>query len=374
MSERTVSTGTPASIAMPGGPMPPAPTTTLSPSEEFHGLHSRPFSLTPDLRFTFNSKSHSQALEHISHALKRREGLVVVTGEVGTGKTMLCRALLETFETRTFLSVILDPLLTVEDLLHQVLTDFGLMSARDRSLPPAALTEVARHDLVSTLQKFLASLIPLNAHAVIMIDEAQHLTGPVLEQVRLLSNFETDSAKLLQIVLVGQPNLDILLQRPDMQQLNQRVARRCTLEPLSPDEVGEYIQRRLLVASETPGADTSPRTIDLSNTTSMVHFAPAAAALVATISRGIPRLVNTLSDRALDAAYETQSHVVDRKAVLTAAERLRLPIPAASLGGRTPRLAAVAALVVAGARNRDADRRADGDDTAARARTRRNCA
>ncbi len=321
-------------------------TIELTPSEEFHGLKARPFSLTPDLRFTFQSHSHAQAMEQIGQALKRREGLVVVTGEVGTGKTMLCRALLDTFETRTFLSVILDPLLTVEDLLHQVLTDFGLISARDRSLPPAPLTEIARHDLVATLQKFLASLVPLNAHAVIMIDEAQHLTGPVLEQVRLLSNFETDSAKLLQIVLVGQPNLDILLQRPDMRQLNQRVARRCELEPLSSAEVSEYIDRRLLVASEDPSASTGERNLDLSSATPMVHVAPAAAALVATISGGIPRLVNTLCDRALEAAYEARSHVVDRKAVLIAADRLRLPVPA-QRWSRGRRLTAALVLLVA---------------------------
>lgn len=318
----------------------------LTSCEEFHGLRARPFSLTPDLRFTYHSRSHTQALEQISQALKRREGLVVVTGEVGTGKTMLCRAMLDTFETRTFLSVILDPLLTVEDLLNQVLTDFGVMTARDRNAPRPPLTEVARHDMVSTLQKFLASLVPLNAHAVIMIDEAQHLSGPVLEQVRLLSNFETDSAKLLQIVLVGQPNLDILLQRPDMQQLNQRVARRCELGPLSELEVGDYIERRLLVASEDPDADArGERNVDLSGGDGGVHFAPAAVKLVAGLSRGIPRLVNTLCDRALEAACEAQTHVVDRKAVREAADRLRIPVPATGWSRR--RMAAVAAGIAA---------------------------
>ncbi len=318
----------------------------LTPSEEFHGLRARPFSLTPDLRFTYHSRSHTHALEQIAQALKRREGLVVVTGEVGTGKTMLCRALLETFETRTFLSVILDPLLTVEDLLHQVLTDFGLMSARDRSAPPVPLTEVSRHDLVSTLQKFLSSLIPLNAHAVIMIDEAQHLTGPVLEQVRLLSNFETDSAKLLQIVLVGQPHLDILLRRPDMQQLNQRVARRFDLEPLTAEEVGDYVERRLLVAGEEVPAPKKADALDLdlSHSNASVRFSPSALQLVADLSRGIPRLVNTVCDRALEAAFDAREHVVDRQAVLLAATRLRLPVPAGQRFARLPRVAAVVVL------------------------------
>ena len=327
--------------------------TDLAPCEEFHGLRARPFSLTPDLRFTYSSRSHTHALEQIAQALRRRDGLVVVTGEVGTGKTMLCRALLATFETRTFLSVILDPLLTVEELLHQVLTDFGLMSARDPSAPPVPITEVSRHDLVSTLQKFLASLIPLNAHAVIMIDEAQHLTGPVLEQVRLLSNFETDSAKLLQIVLVGQPNLDILLRRPDMQQLNQRVARRFELEPLTAEEVGDYVERRLLVAGEeVPEPQKADALdLDLSHSNASVRFSPSALQLVADVSRGIPRLVNTVCDRALDAAFEARVHVVDRKAVLLAATRLRLPVPPGQRVARLSRVAAglvLAALVTAG--------------------------
>ena len=322
----------------------------LDACEEFHGLRARPFSLTPDLRFTYYSRSHTHAVEQISQALKRREGLVVVTGEVGTGKTMLCRALLETFEARTFLSVILDPLLTVEDLLYQVLTDFGLVSVADRPGTRPPTSEVGRHDLVATLHKFLASLIPLDAHAVIMIDEAQHLTGPVLEQVRLLSNFETDTAKLLQIVLVGQPNLDILLERPDMRQLNQRVARRFELVPLSPTEVHDYVERRLLVARQAPpdgrsGKVVEPEVVD--DGQSMVEFTPTAMTMVAAVSRGIPRLVNTLCDRALEASFERREHAVDRKTVRLAAARLRLPIPQTETTSRLLRVAAAAVVVLA---------------------------
>lgn len=322
----------------------------LAACEEFHGLRARPFSLTPDLRFTYHSRSHTRAVEQISQALKRREGLVVVTGEVGTGKTMLCRALLETFQARTFLSVILDPLLTVEDLLYQVLTDFGLVSMTDRPGTRPPVSEVGRHDLVATLHKFLASLIPLDAHAVIMIDEAQHLTGPVLEQVRLLSNFETDTAKLLQIVLVGQPNLDIVLERPDMRQLNQRVARRFELEPLTATEVSDYVERRLLVARQAPpdgrGATVAePAVLDDGQT--MVQFTPTAMSMVAGVSRGIPRLVNTLCDRALEASFERREHTVDRKAVRLAAARLRLPVPRSAVVSRWLRVAAAAVVVAA---------------------------
>src|SRR4051812_49231993 len=270
--------------------------------EKFYGFYRRPFSLTPDLRFAFNSQSHAHAFQQVTQALKRREGLIVVTGDIGTGKTMLCRSLLETFEARTFLCVILDPRLTVDDLLRQILTDFGLLK---RSAAPATTAAPgSRHQLVSTLQQFLASLISLNAHAVVMIDEAQQLDPAVLEQIRLLSNFETDEAKLLQIVLVGQPDLEQLLQRPDMRQLNQRVARRCELHPLSEAEVGEYIRRRLAVAAEpnatfpvSPASNARPAFAPSPHdpTPAFVDFTPGAIAAIATISGGIPRLVNTVS-------------------------------------------------------------------------------
>src|ERR1700730_18079622 len=230
----------------------------LSACEKFYGLLARPFSLTPDLRFAYHSRSHSRALAQVTEALRRRDGLIVITGEIGIGKTMLCRTLLETFEARTFLSVILDPRLSIDDLLRQVLADFGLMGDAGRPRPGPA-PDVTRHQLVSALQRFLASLIALDAHAVILVDEAQHLQPSVLEEIRLLTNFETDGAKLLQIVLVGQPDLDALLRRPELIQLNQRIARRFELHALAPSEVQDYISHRLAVASETaPGPEAGP--------------------------------------------------------------------------------------------------------------------
>ncbi|MGC4081139.1 MAG: SMR family transporter [Vicinamibacterales bacterium] len=226
----------------------PGPPIESSPAEKFFGLVARPFSLTPDLRFAYHSRSHTHALDEVTSSLRRREGLIVVTGAVGTGKTMLCRSMLENFESRMFLSVILDPGLEVEDLLRKILLDFGIISGIEQS-GTGPMSDVTRHQFVSALQQFLSSLIPLHAHAVIMIDEAQRLNPRVLEEIRLLSNFETDEAKLLQIVLVGQPELDQVLRSPSMQQLNQRVARRCELQPLSETEVGDYIERRLTVAA-----------------------------------------------------------------------------------------------------------------------------
>lgn len=317
-----------------------------SPAEKFFGLAARPFSLTPDLRFAYHSRSHTHALEQVTSALRRREGLVVVTGAIGSGKTMLCRSMLESFESRTFLSVILDPGLEVEDLLRRVLADFGIISGADASAH-GPMAETTRHQYVSALQQFLASLIPLQAHAVIMIDEAQRLNTRVLEEIRLLSNFETDEAKLLQIVLVGQPELDDLLRRPEMQQLNQRVARRCELQPLSDAEVGDYIERRLTVAA-SPSALAGGVDTAIPDTQNLVRFSSEAVASVAGISGGIPRLVNTLCDRVLETAYERQLRIVDPDAVLEAASRLRLDVPEAvhpTKARRWPAIAATAAVL-----------------------------
>lgn len=303
----------------------PGPAIEPSPAEKFFGLAARPFSLTPDLRFAYHSRSHTHALDEVTKALRRREGLVVVTGAVGTGKTMLCRSMLESFESRTFLSVILDPGLEVEDLLRKVLTDFGIMSGMDAAAS-GPMSEVTRHQFVSTLQQFLATLIPLQAHAVIMIDEAQRLNPRVLEEIRLLSNFETDEAKLLQIVLVGQPELEGVLRSPLMLQLNQRVARRCVLQPLSETEVGDYIDRRLTVAA-SPDVLAGTHDATPPDLTQVAKFSPEAVKTVAGVSNGIPRLVNTLCDRALDVAYERSVRTIEPDDVLAAAERLHLDVP-----------------------------------------------
>jgi general secretion pathway protein A len=310
----------------------------LSACEEYYGLTAHPFSLTPDPRFVYPSRSHSHAFGEVTEALKRREGIIVVTGDIGTGKTVLCRALLDTFEPRIFLSVILDPLLAVDDLLQQVLADFGLIAKAD---PAAKRRDIDRHQLIATLQRFLTSLSPVNAHAVIMIDEAQHLAPEVLEEIRLLSNIEANDAKLLQIVLVGQPDLDELLRRPNMQQLSQRVARRVALHPLSPEEVREYVERRLSVAA---GAGDSLRH---DSTIGAARFAPSALQALAGVSRGIPRVINTVANQALEIGFERQTRDIDDRMVAEAAKRLQLSAPAESrLPSRTV-LGAAAALILA---------------------------
>jgi general secretion pathway protein A len=320
--------------------------------ESYYGLVESPFSLTPNPRFLFESRSHSAAFEHVTYALRRREALVVVTGEIGTGKTMLCRTVLQRLEPRTFLSVVTDPLLSSDDLLTQVLDDFGLLTS-----DPGRRATANRHDLIRTLQQFLASLGSLQAHAVIMIDEAQHLQPEVLEQIRLLSNFETEESKLLQIILVGQPDLEDLLARPEMRQLEQRISRRHRLEALAPDEVQRYIERRLWVAHGGPAtylgrgpshAGSGPAAEPVAEGEFWrVRFTPAAMRLIARLSGGLPRVINVLCDRALEVGYEMHQAAIDRGAVSRAARELKIRAPHRLNVRPVARLAAAALLIAA---------------------------
>ncbi len=314
--------------------------------EQYFGLVESPFSLTPNTRFLFESESHSAALEQVTLALRRREALAVITGEVGTGKTLLCRTIVQDLEPRTFISVISNPLLTAEDLLKQLLHDFGLMSREE-----ARANAFTQHELVATLQRFIASLVPLRAHAIILIDEAQHLQPEVLEQVRLLSNFETDSQKLLQIVLVGQLDLDTVLDRPELRQLRQRISRRHQLQPLKPYEVEQYVERRLWVAHGGLGLAKAGRANELVSGDRFwrVRFTPSAMRVVTQLSQGLPRTINVVCDRALECAYGQSKKVIDAKCVMTAARQLKLDVPVGVWlrSSRWPAVAASVALVVA---------------------------
>jgi type II secretory pathway predicted ATPase ExeA/cell division protein FtsN len=277
--------------------------------EAFFGFREPPFSLAPDTRFLFDAASHAAARDQVAHALERREPLVVVSGEIGTGKTLLCRSVVDRLERRTFLSIVHDPMLERDDLLKQMLQDFGVISKDRTRLAPAT-----RHELVHALQEFLLSLVPLHAHAVLVIDEAQHLQPDVLEQLRLISNVHDEAGTLLQIILVGQPALDAVLSRPELRQLKQRVSRHIRLEPLGIAELSQYIDHRLGVAREgvrPHGADT---------------FTPEALSAIWRLSRGTPRIINVLCDRALEAAYEQQARSVDFPLVEGAAAELGMTI------------------------------------------------
>jgi type II secretory pathway predicted ATPase ExeA len=295
--------------------------------EQFFGLTDAPFSLAPDPRYLFDSESHAQALRQLALAIDLREPLVVVTGEIGTGKTLLCRAMLERLGPRTFISVINDPLLDRDDFLKQMLQDFGVLST-DRTIVPTP----SRHDLVHALEDFLSSLIALDAHGVVLIDEAQHVQPDVLEQIRLLSNIDAPTGTRLQILLVGQPSLEALLARPDLRQFQQRVTRRIHLEPLAESELKPYIEHRLTVGRTTGsgliGANELARAIaQWTGDGATVTFSPDAISAVWRASGGLPRLVNVICDGALEAAHDQGVRTIDAGLVEAGAAR-RLPPPA----------------------------------------------
>jgi len=282
--------------------------------EEYYGFSEKPFSLTPDPKYLYKSESHANAFDLLQYAIRRREGFVVVTGDIGTGKTTLCRAILEQLDRKTFTALVLNPFLSEEDLLRLVLQDFGVVSREE--IKRGRLAGVSKQELIDTLNEFLLSLLPLGAGALLIIDEAQNLPRPVLEQIRVLSNLETNKEKLLQIVLVGQLNLKDLLRSPDLRQLDQRVSIRYELKPLTREETSAYIAHRLTIAGG--GA--------------AVSFAPQAIDLVHKYTRGIPRLINLVCDRALLGGYSARSNRITPEMMKAAAAGLDL---------KTRRIAAV---------------------------------
>jgi type II secretory pathway predicted ATPase ExeA len=253
--------------------------------ESYYGFSEKPFSLTPDPKYLYRSQSHADAFDLLQYAIRRREGFVVVTGDIGTGKTTLCRAVLEQIDRTTFTALVLNPFLSEEDLLKRILQDFGVISRDDAKA--GRLAGVSKQALIDALNDFLLGLVPLKASAVLIIDEAQNLPLPVLEQIRILSNLETDKEKLLQIILVGQLELQTLLRSPALRQLDQRVSIRYELEPLDREAVGSYVAHRLAVAGGAASVTFTSRALDR----------------VQRFSGGIPRLINLICDRALLAGY-----------------------------------------------------------------------
>jgi general secretion pathway protein A len=277
--------------------------------EEYYGFVQPPFSLTPDPRFLYRSESHDVALQQVWQAIRRKEGFLVLTGDIGTGKTTLCRTLLEQFDATTFTALILNPFLSVEELLREVLLNFGVTSRE--ALRTGRLATASKHELVRTLHDFLLSLVPLHGSAVLIIDEAQHLSPDVLEEIRILSNLETTEQKLLQIVLAGQLNLLDLLHQQNMRQLDQRISIRCTLKPLNREEVEAYITHRLWVARGSMS----------------VVFTAAGLDLVHAVTGGVPRMINLVCDRALMAGQSAGTDKITEVEVASGATRLGLPIP-----------------------------------------------
>ena len=294
--------------------------------EPYYGFRQTPFGLTPNPRFVFPSAAHERTLQTILHGLSRREGLMLVTGDIGCGKTTLCRRLLTLLPPRTFISVILNPFLTAEDLLKQVLVDFGLVSNAD--IRGGALTNASCHDLVRTLHDFLGTLAKLDASAVIILDEAQDLTLRTIEQIRLLSNYETDSTKLLQIMLVGQTNLEGILELEQLRQFGQRISRRCRLEPLEPGEIRPYIAWRIAAALADPDRPIVARAAERTrDAVDPLPFSPAAVRAIASVSGRVPRIINLLCDRALEQGRANGNVAIDVRMVADAARDLKIAVP-----------------------------------------------
>jgi general secretion pathway protein A len=254
----------------------------------FYRLKEHPFNLTPDPRFLFLTAGHREALAQLQYGVEQGKGFIVLTGEVGTGKTTLLQALLEKLDPTTAVAYVYNSTLPFDGLLEYALEDLGV-SAR-------GTTHAQR---LFALNEFLIERRRKGANTVLIIDEAQNLSPETLEQVRLLSNFETPTAKLLQILLVGQPELMKKLQLPELRQLRQRIGLRCVIGPLTQDETREYIRTRLHIA----GAPD-------------LHlFTDEAIRRIASYAGGIPRVVNLVCDHCLLIGYADQEHRIDRRIV-----------------------------------------------------------
>jgi general secretion pathway protein A len=269
---------------------------TSSMYTKYFGFNEKPFTLTPNPRFIFLSKNHKEAFAHLLYGINNHYGFIELTGEVGTGKTTVLRTLLGQLTDDNYrTALIFSPCLTGVELLRSIITEFGLNSTSEYA-----------NELLAELNRFLLSETASGRTVVLVIDEAQNLQPDVLEQIRLISNLETENDKLIQIILAGQPELELLLARPDLRQLNQRIAVRYKLRSMHMDETRSYIWQRMEVAGETGG----------------VSFTGPAITWIYLCTRGVPRMINILCDRALLIAYGDERRRITSLIVLRAMREL----------------------------------------------------
>ncbi len=254
--------------------------------KKFFNLKERPFQLVPNPAYLFLSKSHEEALAHLSYAMGQGDGFVEITGEVGTGKTTLCRVFLDNLKEDTEAAYIFNPKLNSIQLLKAINDEFHIEAAGDNI-----------KDLIDILNRFLMAKKEEGKKVILLIDEAQNLSKEVLEQLRLLSNLETNTSKLLQIILVGQPELGEMLDSYELRQLGQRITLSCHIMPLSYKETKDYIQHRIEIASQKPG----------------VRFSGGALRAIYKYSRGTPRLINIGCDRAMLSAFVLNQRKISGK-------------------------------------------------------------
>ena len=256
----------------------------------YFGLKENPFSLSPEPRYLFLSEQHRNALNCLIYGIKEKKGFVLISGGIGTGKTTICRSLLASLDDSVETALIFNTAISDLDLLETVLGEYGITVKGETK---------TKKNYIDALNDFLLRNFAAGKTAVLLIDEAQNLSHGVMEQIRMLSNLETETEKLIQIILIGQPELVNTLMLPALRQLNERITVRYDLKPLSPLEVTEYIQHRLRVA-QGPGS---------------LKFTKGAFNLIYKFSEGIPRRINALCDRALLIAYTKNTSKIDRKIV-----------------------------------------------------------
>jgi general secretion pathway protein A len=264
--------------------------------EEHFGLKELPFSIAPDPRYLYLSEQHREALAHLVYGIKSEGGFVLLTGEVGTGKTTVCRCLLEQIPKSSNIAFVLNPKVSAEELMAAICDELGIGYPKGNA---------SNKVFVDAINAYLLDAYAKGRRTVLILEEAQNLSPEVLEQIRLLTNLETNQQKLLQIIMIGQPELKEILSRPDMLQLSQRITARYHIGPLSEKEVAAYVNHRLAVAG-------SKSTL----------FPDRLMGKLYKLSRGIPRLVNIICDRALLGAYVQGRGMVDRKTLITAAQEV----------------------------------------------------
>ncbi len=255
---------------------------------DFYKLKEPPFSITPDPEFLFLSQTHQSVMERVLYSIDSKMGFILLSGEVGTGKTTICRSIIDTLNPTAEIVYIINPSLSGRALIASILDDLSIAYDADSS----------KKDLIDRLNSYLLYR-ECNKPVVIIIDDAQTMSLDVLEDLRLLSNLETDKEKMLQMVIVGQPELEDHLSQPEMRQLRQRIFVNCRLEHLKPREVENYIDRRLFIAGSS----------------GQVQFSPRAKRLIAKKSKGFPRVINKICDYALTAGYVDDEYVIRRSHV-----------------------------------------------------------
>ncbi|MDA8389554.1 MAG: AAA family ATPase [Gammaproteobacteria bacterium] len=278
---------------------------------EHFGLKEAPFKITPDADFLYMSAAHTRAKAYMDYSIRNRDGFVVITGEVGAGKTTLIRKLLSEFDDTVLVAKVFQTQLTESEFLQAVLVEFGLN--------PFSAGKVEMMDMLST---FLIERFLERKQIVLIIDEAQNLDRRVLEEIRMLSGLETAKQKILHVILVGQPELNAMLDSPDLEQLTQRVRLRFHIAALSEEETGDYVRHRLRVAGAL-----DPEALFAADTISVIHE----------YSGGIPRLINTLCDTALTCAFADDRAGVDADLLRAAIEELQwVPFRVRRAGGPDP--------------------------------------